>query len=1006
MNNVGGIEYDVVANTGELLKAEQETQRSVKNIEGSMKKLGSSSAQVDKVTKSVGELGKEADSSGFALSRMQKALLGAFTVGSALTIGKMADDYRTLTERVRFATESQEEYDIVQKRLIQSANESYRSLQEASEVFIGTSDNLRSLGFSLDEALDIADSLSFSFVKNATATDRARNAINAYDNALNRGIVSTLDWRTINNAIPTLAQDIAKSLGKSTDEILKMGNAGEISASLLNETLLKTFDANRDAATGMATTIEDAFIKLRTNLSVFVGEANKTAGATDLVAASIDLVAENINTLATLLIATGAGAMARYVTQMGLMTVAKMRDSVATRASIAEEVRLAQANLAAAQAEVARTASLVAKGGAMTKHTQAINAQAIAVANLDRAEKAAMVTTRGFLAVLGGPAGLVGLLTLGVTAFSMFSLSAKDTDIEIKELTGSVEELTKKFIEMSDAQRAAAMIEYGKEQIQAVKNVDTAYVELMRTVVRTSAEFTKSGKVGEQSIRDYVESAFEEAQESGEDFLKVIARIGEDLKIPQDTIDTWITQNAVLDKANTQLGHVNGAIAAVSRAQKDLASSTNEASEALRRQNEINATGGTELDKWTQSLQRQTNSIEDGGKRLNEYNRFIKEQEDAGVKWNEEQKKQIESNRSLASAIDSQKESVKSSTAEIDKSTGVIASMREELRLATLSGKEAAIARAENQLNKYATEQEVQTVRDLAAALYDLKTIGGTKEDQDSFIDGETGSLTGGAFDDQIARYEEEANIEMQRYADQLERLMQARETQLQTEDEYNQKELELQERHNERMGRIEQAKNSVRLNSYSDSASAIADVLANSNAEQSGFYKAAFAVAKGFAIADATINAWDAVSKAWASAPFPANLGAVAATTPAVMGVISSIQGTNYGGGRQYGGPVSAGSMYRINETGESEIFNAGGGKQYFIPNENGKVVPAKDVGSGGSANVTVNIIEDPSRAGERFETQTESETVIDIIVADIMGGGNTSRALESTYAMNRQGS
>ncbi len=61
--------------------------------------------------------------------------------------------------------------------------------------------------------------------------------------------------------------------------------------------------------------------------------------------------------------------------------------------------------------------------------------------------------------------------------------------------------------------------------------------------------------------------------------------------------------------------------------------------------------------------------------------------------------------------------------------------------------------------------------------------------------------------------------------------------------------------------------------------------------------------------------------------------------------------------GARQYGGPVSAGSLYRVNETGKSEMFVGANGSQYMIPNQSGKVVSADNVGGGNAPIVTVYI-------------------------------------------------
>jgi hypothetical protein len=129
---------------------------------------------------------------------------------------------------------------------------------------------------------------------------------------------------------------------------------------------------------------------------------------------------------------------------------------------------------------------------------------------------------------------------------------------------------------------------------------------------------------------------------------------------------------------------------------------------------------------------------------------------------------------------------------------------------------------------------------------------------------------------------------------------------------------------------------------------------------EQSGTFRALFAISKGFAIADAGLKLNMAIMQALADptsftpAQKLANYAAIASAGGAL---ISSIAGINFGGGRQYGGPVSAGSMYRVNETGAPEMFVGSGGRQYMLPTQGGQVVPADEVsGGGGAVHVVVN--------------------------------------------------
>lgn len=76
--------------------------------------------------------------------------------------------------------------------------------------------------------------------------------------------------------------------------------------------------------------------------------------------------------------------------------------------------------------------------------------------------------------------------------------------------------------------------------------------------------------------------------------------------------------------------------------------------------------------------------------------------------------------------------------------------------------------------------------------------------------------------------------------------------------------------------------------------------------------------------------------------------MAAMASAVPAMVGLF---------GGRRYGGTVSAGNAYRINEDGRSEIFQTAGGKQMFIPNQSGRVISADKAGGGGVQNVYFTI-------------------------------------------------
>lgn len=95
------------------------------------------------------------------------------------------------------------------------------------------------------------------------------------------------------------------------------------------------------------------------------------------------------------------------------------------------------------------------------------------------------------------------------------------------------------------------------------------------------------------------------------------------------------------------------------------------------------------------------------------------------------------------------------------------------------------------------------------------------------------------------------------------------------------------------------------------------------------------------------------AAASAWAPAAMSASIatyGSAAAIGQAAYAEsMVAAKGLALAGGRRYGGTVSAGNAYRVNEDGRSEIFQTTGGQQAFIPNQSGKIIPADKVGGGG---------------------------------------------------------
>ncbi|WP_312384564.1 tape measure protein [Atlantibacter subterraneus] len=389
--NVGEIVYIIRADTAQLLNAGRNVVDMTNDLQNNF----------DDTDESAGNLNT-------TLSKLAATLKLIFAAGALREMAKMVQSYQEMAERVQMATSSQTEFESVQKRLLNTANGTYRSLAEAQELYIRSADGLRSMGYSTEQAIDVQDSMSYAFVKNAASADRAESAISAFTKAINTGKVSADQWESITTAIPTVINDIASASGKTAAEIRALGAAGKLTASELSEGLRQSLDENAAAAAGMSNNLTDASVRIKTAITEVLVAIEHQTGAlqsftNDLISASdavlefgrdsesmsgfIDNATVALQALALVMAGRYAGALTTAASAQIKSTTTKIADdkAAATAAQAAEaeagaKLRSAQASKSAAVSDLnlaqTRLNTLKATNASSIEEVRLANAEA------------------------------------------------------------------------------------------------------------------------------------------------------------------------------------------------------------------------------------------------------------------------------------------------------------------------------------------------------------------------------------------------------------------------------------------------------------------------------------------------------------------------------------------------------------------------------------------------------------------------------------------------------
>ena len=820
------------------------------------------------------------------------------------------------------------------------------------------------------------------------------------------------------------------------------------------------FRGTMDDVTGAITGTSEAYKQAKTNQDNLKGDVAQLSSAFETLQLAIgDISDDNLRAItkhvtemlngftenkdtitnffdnaATAGMAFAAVIAGRVVMSIGAYTYAQVTSIKATLENIAATNAALGATVrrSAVEKEAALSALAVARAefqAAQGTSAHALAADALVAAQL-RAGQAAVTyaaaqnaataaTTRGALAMralgsamtfLGGPAGVV---LLAAAAIYYFASGAKTAKVEVDALTGSLDNLTFSQLQRTAGEVQEKIADLNVELAKARSNANSKF----KAVWETDEDF-KQRMNDNQAAVDDTSAALEQAKKRLEELADAQKKISTPKAQAPDKDPP--KKDAVVSDTSEE---GQKALANLEK-QKALAKLTGKAKAELQA---IQALGDTATEKEkikAAELGAEIYKLEEATKALGATNKKEKTEAEQLAKRNAEaEKKGIESN------------------IEAFQKLGL------ELSNVGKSARDLAMDQAQLTLNQYATPEQIQTARDMAAALYDLN-----KAKSDKALLGQVDPSAG-------------ASQALEKQLKDLDTLKQAK---MLSDSDYLTYKEQAETDYNARMAQIEidrfaaqSAGNAAMVEGFEALATSGGQALAGLLSGTASLKDAMGSVAN--TVLNEVIGSFVKSGIEWAKvqagkllatkATEAAELGGIAAVTTAqniATGTIAATTTTaaattgtavagsmapaaglssiaSFGGaavvggaallatmalaksagGRQYGGGVQAGSMYRVNETGAPEIFNAANGRQYMMPNSRGEVVSNKDAtaGSGGGGSATVNIHNYTGAQVSQSQSTVDRQQVIDIVIGDMMQDGKIARATNQITGTRRQG-
>ncbi|AVM15285.1 tape measure protein [Salmonella enterica subsp. enterica serovar Infantis] len=995
--NVGDIEYVIKADTAQLLRADKQVRDVTDGMEGGFKRADKAASSL---TSSFGSLSRVATSLMAILSVQQ---VSQYADAWTTLNNKLANALRPseqlvdVTERVFNITQQT-------RGSLDATASLYARLERATREYGTSADDLAKLttiinqgfvvsGATAQEAENAIIQLSQGLASGALRGEEF-NSVNEQGNRL---IVALADSMGV--GIGQMRQMAAA--GKLTTDVVvngllsqgvTIGNEFANTTTTISQALqvagnniTKFFGENSTVKTGTAI-FNDAVISVSEN----IGALSAILTAAAAVMGSRYVGALTMATAAKVKAAVAArnqsAAEMQAAQAVANKAAADLRAAAVAKERALDEIRLAEmmkqtavSATNAAAAEQRLSAARVAAAGAVDNYNRALAANKAAQAGLSTG---AGLVSRG-LSLIGGPAGAA---MLAASAILYFSQRAKEARDDANNLADSVNELSAKFQTMSHTELAATIGKLSQNLPTLSDAVADAQKEFNDATAAVQRQEREIANWGTNTTRGRQAA---EALGGAQDKLAIATL---ELERAQNRLSQ--TQNAINIGRATLNGTMRQGIDLLRRDGEEagvaagmmgkLGDMINFAAKAKEKFNSssLMVERPKDVQDYLDKLQDQVTLQSE----LNDRKRAqLKAEQDirklyAGSANDEKSKQQMERDVALAreraaaeydaqqaqqkgkkETKDAASESSKAATA-MQSNAQKIADYKQRAGLAATTtqelSREQAILRAEQSLNSSATKEQVAEIRKYAAAEWDAANAVKMRQQAEQgkkFAQQEIAAYkvmpdaqTGNSIDllAQIDLEEQQKLAALAKY-----QAIDKENTQLYEDAKTAIQEQAANERIN--IARTEAQRQvdvvNTMLNGISQGFDGLATIIANSKGKNNTAYKALFAISKGFATAQAALNLQLAISNAMASGPFPWNMAAMAQVAAAGGSLISSIASVGYSGGRRYGGTVSAGNAYRINENGRSEIFQTAGGQQMFIPNQSGKVISADKAGGGG---------------------------------------------------------
>lgn len=247
----------------------------------------------------VQRVGEQSDRAGVSVGFLGKAFAGAFVANRVMhyttALARQADTYTLINNRLSVVTRSAEEYDYVQTRLMQSAQDSRVGLTDMYELYARMGFALKDTTASTNELVRFTELLAKATIVSGATTSEAEGALRQLSQGMAATELRGQELISVMEQMPYLADMIAKQMGVAVGDLKKLGEQGKITKDIIFAAVFAGADELEEKFDKTTSTMAQGWTQVNNAMLEFIGLANSSSGAGESIAGGFKAMADAIN---------------------------------------------------------------------------------------------------------------------------------------------------------------------------------------------------------------------------------------------------------------------------------------------------------------------------------------------------------------------------------------------------------------------------------------------------------------------------------------------------------------------------------------------------------------------------------------------------------------------------------------------------------------------------------------------------------------------------------------